>query len=249
MVIEDFADPDLLRAVHREDCQDVGSRRWTYHRYFSQKTYSRTDQSTFGPALRALVTAMAAPAMRDALGRLSGIDGLRFDEDLEDGGLQATPRSGFLNLHVDPLAHPRKRNWRRRLNVILYLNEGWDPRWGGDLELWDSDVRHCVQRLEPRFNRAVVFAADAHTVHGFPTPLACPPATARSCLAVYYFVEQPAPLRPHFGGLYARPGDGIGHLTTAVDNLLLHAYGRLGQIAGIDDQLVNRLLWRLRLRR
>lgn len=249
VVIDGFADGEVLRRIQREEFSDVGSRRWTYHRYYSQKTYSRTDVASFGPALRDLLGALAAPHTRALLSRLTGIQDLLFDDALEDGGLQATAPSGYLNLHVDPLVHPRKHRWRRRVNLILYLNEDWDHACGGDLELWDRDVRHCQARVAPVFNRAVVFAAGPHTVHGFPEPLDAPAGRARCCLAVYYFVEEDAQPKPHFGRMFARPGDGIGHLGVAVDNLLLHAYGRLGQKLGIDDRLVDRLFWALRLRR
>ena len=37
------------------------------------------------------------------------------------------------------LAHDRL-DLDRRLNVIVYLNEGWDPDWGGALELWSRDM-------------------------------------------------------------------------------------------------------------
>lgn len=242
VVIDGFADGDELRAIGREEFGDVGTARWTYHRYYSQKTYSRTDVNGFGPAARRLLAALAGERFRRVLDSITGIEGLLFDDELEDGGLQATAHSGYLNLHIDPLVHPRRRRWRRQLNLLVYANEEWAPGYGGELELWDETVSRCGARIAPRFNRAVLFAAGAHTPHGFPDVLACPPGAARTCVAVYYFTEEREPLPPHFGRLYARPGDGLGRIGVALDNALLHVYGRLGQTIGLDDRMVNRLL-------
>lgn len=241
LVLDDFADAATLARISAEDFADVGSPAWTYHRYYSQATYSRTDMRTFSAATLGLLQQLASPEFCTWLSAISGVDDLRFDDQLEDGGLQATARDGYLFLHVDPLVHPRRRRWVRRINLILYTNPDYEDAWGGDLELWDADVAHCVARVAPRFNRCVLFASSASTPHGFPDRLHCPPSASRQCLALYYFVEVATPPRPHFGRLYARPGDGVGRLGVGLDNLLLHAYGRLGQTLGIDDRLINRL--------
>ena len=47
------------------------------------------------------------------------------------------PRDGFLKAHADFNLHSRLALFRR-VNVFLYLNERWDPRWGGELALFDA---------------------------------------------------------------------------------------------------------------
>lgn len=243
IVLDDFTDPDLLRAIAREDFADVGSERWTYHRYSSQKTYSRTDLASFGPAARQLLDRLASDEFRRTVSALTGIDGLRFDDELEDGGLQSTPSTGYLCLHVDPLVHPRRRTWRRRVNLLVYLNEDWRPTYGGDLQLWSADMRACEATVAPAFNRAVLFAANEHTPHGFPDPIHCPAGVSRDCLAIYYFSEEVREPPPHFGRMFARPQDSYTtRCGIAFDNFALHVYGRLGQTLGIDDRFVNRLM-------
>lgn len=246
LVLDDFCDAATLARIAAEDFVDVGSPAWTYHRYYSQATYSRTQLQQFAPVTRALLRDLASPAFLAWLTRVTGIDGLRFDDQLEDGGLQATARDGYLYLHVDPLVHPKRRRWVRRVNLILYANPRYQERWGGALELWDAAVERCEARVEPRFNRCVLFASSAATPHGFPDRLVCPAGESRQCLALYYFVESEHEPPPHFGRLYARPGDRLGRVLVGLDNLLLHAYGRLGQALGIDDRLVNRLTGWLR---
>lgn len=248
VVIDDFADAALLQEITRLDFGDVGADRWTWHRYYSQDTWSRTDLASFAAPTRALFAALAAEPFRRDLAALSGIDGLLFDDALEDGGLQATAAGGHLFLHVDPLVHPRRRRWRRRLNLLVYLDD-WDPAWGGALELWNAGVSRCVARVTPARNRAVLFASGPDTPHGFPDPLRCPAGVSRNCLAVYYFVEEAAAPPTHFGRFFARPGERRARVAVAAENLALHAYGRLGQTLGIDDALVNRVLQPFRRRR
>ena len=61
---------------------------------------------------------------------------------LEGGGLHQSPAGGFLNIHADFTVHPHHRNWQRRANLLLYLNDDWKPEYGGDLELWTKDMKH-----------------------------------------------------------------------------------------------------------
>ena len=46
-------------------------------------------------------------------------------------------RGGKLNIHKDYSIHPRvDPPKQRKLNLIVYLTEDWNPEWGGALELW-----------------------------------------------------------------------------------------------------------------
>lgn len=241
VVLDDFLDADLCRAIVEEDYGDVGSERWTYYRHYSQKTYARTDAAGFGPAARAILGLLWAPEFLAFLERLSGIQGLLADPDLEDGGLAATPSGGYLNVHSDLGVHPVHRRWLRRLNLILYLNEDWPASHGGDLELWDPRMRSCVRRIPPLFNRCVIFAVGRQNLHGFPDPIRSPAGMSRKCLALYYFTaEVNAPAFDHVRH-YARPGDGIRRLWVAADNLLLRSHESILKPLGVDDAAVNRL--------
>lgn len=241
IVLDDFFDPAACRAIVAEDYGDVGSQRWTYYRHYSQKTYGRTDASEFGPSATRALASLTSDDFLAFLSRLTGIAGLLADPDLEDGGLAATPRLGYLNIHSDLGVHPVRRQWLRRLNLILYLNEEWPPSFGGDLELWDGEMRACRKRISPLFNRCVIFSVGAQDLHGFPEPLACPAGTSRKCLALYYFTAAATP--PPFRHVrhYARPGEGLRHLWVAADNLLLRGHESLLKPLGIGDSAINRL--------
>ena len=92
-------------------------------------------------------------------------------------------------MHADFTTHHVHQHWRRRVNLLLYLNRDWKPEWGGDLELWTTDMDRCEAEVPPRGNRMLLFTTDEDAYHGHPDPLACPPGIARQSLALYYFTE------------------------------------------------------------
>ena len=242
VVIDNFLEPERCRRIVEEEFGDVGSPRWTYHRHYSQKTYSRSDFASFRPTTRCVFEQLGSSRVIDFVTRLTGIRGLFLHPELEDGGLAACRTGGFANIHTDMMVHPTHRNWLRRVNLIWYLNEDWQPEYQGDLELWDESVRRCVQRIAPLFNRAVIFEVGDITMHGYPEILRCPPDRPRKSVAFYYFTEETEPVKVRYFVYHARPGDGLKHLWVAIDNMLIHTYERVRQPLGIDDRFVNRVM-------
>ena len=50
----------------------------------------------------------------------------------------------------------------------------WDIELEDVLELWDKQMKKCVKKIAPLFNRAVIFSTDDTSYHGHPDPLNCP---------------------------------------------------------------------------
>ena len=78
------------------------------------------------------------------LEKITGIDSLIPDCDLGSGGVHRSTRGGFLNIHADFTVHPYKKNWHRRLNVLVYLNERWEDSWGVNWN-YGKNMNCCVQ--------------------------------------------------------------------------------------------------------
>lgn len=190
-VIEDFLDPHLLKTVLAEfDGMDRGA--WHYTERETERKYSTEDFRHFGPITRNVFGQLNAAPFLWFLQELTGIQGLIPDPHLRGGGLHEIKRGGALGVHADFNFYPRL-NLYRRLNLLVYLNEGWTESWGGHLELWDRDGQRCVQRITPIFNRAVIFDTSNRSYHGHPRPLQCPEERSRKSLALYYYtVEAPA---------------------------------------------------------
>ena len=82
--------------------------------------------------------------------------------------------------------------------MFLYLNEDWDESWGGNLELWDSQLSGKVASYPPTGNTLLVFETGSAHYHGHPHPLTCPEGRSRRSIAAYYYtaLPSPAPLLP-----------------------------------------------------
>jgi Rps23 Pro-64 3,4-dihydroxylase Tpa1-like proline 4-hydroxylase len=115
-------------------------------------------------------------------------------------------------MHADFNRHP-KLNLDRRLNLLVYLNEGWAEQNQGWLELWDRTMRNRVTRVLPVFNRTVVFSTTSFSFHGQPEPILGPPDLVRRSIALYYYTNgRPAEeiSEPDHSTLWqARPDDGF----------------------------------------
>lgn len=156
-----------------------------YHDYGRTEKLATSDEAVMPRPLREVIWALnAGPTVR-FLETLTGIQGLVPDPHLGGGGLHRIERGGFLDVHAD---FNREAHLRldRRLNLLLYLNPGWEEAWGGHLELWDRS-QGPVRSILPVANRCVVFATTDRALHGHPQPLACPPGVARRSVALYYY--------------------------------------------------------------
>ena len=99
--------------------------------------------------------------------------------ELKDGG--------FLNIHCDFNKDP-KMKLDRRINVLIYLNHDWQSQYGGALELWDKDMKNCVQKIQPIFNRMVIFNTTNFSFHGNPDKIKLSDKSkSRKSIALYYY--------------------------------------------------------------
>ena len=140
---------------------------------------------------------------------LTSIQGLIPDPYFTGGGYHETTRGGKLGIHADFRINDQL-HLQRRLNVIIYLNEGWNEAWGGALELWDRKMQAKQLEVAPLFNRCVIFNTDADSYHGHPEPLQSPQSVMRRSIALYYYTASKAIYRetPNQSTMYqARPGD------------------------------------------
>lgn len=245
IMLEDFLDPAVAQRA-ADEFPPVDPERWINYTHVNERKYGNTEPDTWGPTLQALAAELTSPGFVAFLEQLTGIEGLLVDEDFEGGGLHQSLAGGFLNVHADFTVHPHHRHWRRRVNLLVYLNREWDPEWGGDLELWTTDMQRCVERIAPIGNRAVIFNTDADSFHGHPEPLRCPPEVARQSMALYYFTAEDAPM-VRSTEYRARPGEGPRRsVMIYLDKQVLRTYDRVKRRLNLSDDFASRVLGRLR---
>jgi hypothetical protein len=127
------------------------------------------------------------------LSAVTGLTPLYPDIGLHGGGWHMSGKGGSLAVHLDYSIHP-KLNLQRKLNLIIYLEEDYDPAWGGSLQLWshDDETKKPLEKIKevaPRFNRAVLFDTTQHSWHGFPDPINPLMGKMRKSFAVYYMTD------------------------------------------------------------
>ena len=144
------------------------------------------DETQFPPFIRHVLQACNSSTFITFLEQLTGIDGLVADPHFRGAGMAYIARGGKLGIHADFNVNKRLK-LDRRLNVLLYLNKDWKDEFGGHIELWSRDMKNCVQKILPVFNRCVIFSTTDDAFHGHPDPLSCPEDRMRKSLSLYFY--------------------------------------------------------------
>lgn len=241
--LTDFFDPDVA-ARAADEFPDATSGHWIQYSHYNENKLGMTQRMLFPPFIGSIVDELNAGPFVTWLSGLTGIAGLLADPGLEGGGMHQCGAGGFLNVHADFTMHHHQKNWRRRVNLIVYLNRTWEPQWGGAIELWDEHMTRCVVRVPPLFNHAVIFNTDERSYHGFPDPITCPGTVKRKSLALYYYTaETDTRAVPRSTNYQARPGDGIGERALIwADKQLVNLYSKVKSRFGLSDDFASRAL-------
>lgn len=248
IVIDDFLD-QAVAATAIAEFPPLDPDQWNNYLHTNERKFSNTDPATWGPTLQRILAELNSPRFVRFVEQLIGIEDLIADPTLEGGGLHQSTRGGYLNVHADFTVHPHERNWQRRANLLLYLNDDWKSDYGGDLELWSADMQRCEAKVAPIANRALIFTTDATSFHGHPEPMQCPEGVSRRSLALYYFSVENNPV-VRSTNYRARPGDGARSIAIYADTQVLRLYDWTKRRLGVSDQFGSRILsWGDRLRR
>lgn len=183
IALDDFLPTDLLRGLVDEFPSSEGL---DYFDREQERLKFQYHPQDCGPKVRNLLAELNSQAFLTFLSAMTGIKGLISDPYYLGGGLHETKRGGHLGVHADFNIH-NKMKLQRRLNLLIYLNDDWDESFGGQLELWDREMKACQKRVAPILGRAVVFSTDLDSFHGHPDPLVCPPERSRRSIATYYY--------------------------------------------------------------
>jgi len=247
ILLENFLDPDIAQAMAKEFPEPSGDA-WTQYKHVNENKLGLPKRDLFPPAIRAVTDELNSPEFVAWVSELSGIPGLIADPILEGGGLHQSGPGGYLNVHTDFSQHHVHTNWRRRINLILYLNPVWDANWGGSIELWERSAEgkmsRCAAKYLPLLNHALIFTTDERSLHGFPDPLTCPEGQSRKSLALYYYTEERhAGFAGHSTDYFARPQDGLGKSAMIwLDKKALDLYSRAKARFGFSDELASKIL-------
>ena len=240
VVVDNFLPQNVFQQA-MADFDVVSKEQWTGYLHVNERKFANSNPSTWGPTLQQIANELNSPEFVSLLEELTGIPNLLIDPTFEGGGLHQSLRGGFLNMHADFTVHPHQRQWKRRLNLLLYCNETWLPEYGGGLELWDATMSHAEKVVQPLGNRVLIFATDATSFHGHPDPLQCPDGVARRSMALYYFTYEDKP-NVRSTEYRARPNDGSKGILIYLDKMTLRIFDKAKRRLGISNSFANRVL-------
>lgn len=194
IVIDDFLAPPVLDTVlanlpsaeqpmqrHTRSAKLADGRPAQLHK----RSYSDVEVSA---PIRDLLWQLNSSPFLCWLEYVTGIEGLLPDPMFNGAGVHITDRGGLLRVHADFNKHP-KYLLDRRINLLLYLNRGWQESYGGALELWDATMTRCEKKVLPIAGRCVIFNTTSTSFHGHPHPLECPDHMSRKSIALYYYTN------------------------------------------------------------
>ena len=215
---------------------------WIHYIHVNEKKHGLNKMELLPPFIQELIHELNSDEFVAYISELTGIPNLKADDMLEGGGLHQSQRNGFLNIHADFTVHPHKRNWSRRVNILIYLNKDWKPEYNGDLELWDRKMKGVQAKIAPIFNRCVIFNTDKDSYHGVPDTILCPEDDTRKSIALYYFTEET--VRPTLisTNYKARPNDGFKSVLIYLDKKMVATYTYVKRTFGINDAFISKVL-------
>ncbi len=187
-VIDGFLSEDFLdEVVH--DFDAIPDSHW---QVFEKEGYAYKlecrEMEHLGSRGRQIFYELNSPPFLRYLEKLTGITGLVPDPYLMGAGFHKIPRGGKLAVHADFNWYEHFKLYRR-VNLLCYLNKEWQDDYNGHLELWDKTLEHCVKRVAPVFNRAVIFNTTDSSFHGYPGEIQCPEGMHRKAVTLYYYTN------------------------------------------------------------
>jgi hypothetical protein len=243
ILLKDFLEPEVALAMAGEFPRP-DSAAWTQYKHPNENKLGMPRRELFPPTIAAVTEELNSPEFTAWVSELTGIPNLISDPMLEGGGLHQSGPGGYLNVHTDFSMHHFHTSWHRRVNLILYLNPGWQQEWGGSLELWERGMKRCAAKYPPLVNHALIFTTDERSLHGFPDPLTCPAGQSRKSLALYYYTVEPGKkATAHSTDYFARPQDGWRKSGMIwLDKKAVDLYSRAKVRFGFSDEFASKVL-------
>lgn len=219
IVIDNFFDQAILRFAE-DELRNMPKENWLDSRHsgginneedsiFQSKKMALNNPDQIKGLSKIVFDFFESKEMLEFVEDITGIHDILNDEYLLGAGIHKIEMGGHLAIHADFNIHPDTKK-HRRINVLLYLNSDWKKEYNGELELWSKDMSTCVRKIEPVFNRLVLFRITDDAFHGHPEPWNAPESYPRLSYAFYYYTNdrpdnEKAPF--HWAAWQKRNGD------------------------------------------
>jgi len=187
ILIDNFLNNDTYNLISK-DYPDKPYKTWWKYENPLEVKYANDNISEYPENTQNLFYALSHHKIITKFQNIFNIPNLEYDPYCHGGGLHMMPKHGRLNIHLDYEIHPIT-NKKRRLNIVLYMNDEWNESWNGDTQLWDKTMSKCMVKSFPKGNRALIFVTNDNSWHGIPDKIICPKNVFRKTIAFYYVSE------------------------------------------------------------
>ena len=219
-VIDDFLTPEGLRALKvGEMISSASTTEKSSDLFFAAEKIENPDLSSISEVLGTLRDELTSDRFASLISKITGMKGLFVDPAFTGGGLHQGGAGSFLEMHADFSRHPSNKQWVRELNLLLYLNRGWQPEYGGCLDLRNS-VTGEEASIEPLENRFVIMLTKGHTIHGY-KKINFPPNTFRTSIAGYAYTLDDGTNQTPYRSTTWHPEDNSRKFAAAILNKLV----------------------------
>lgn len=185
IVIDDFLPPELLEQALANFPTSSSGEDTQFDRA-QERLKTQFSPEDLTPRLRTMFYAFNSRPFIRVLENITGIKGLIPDPYFMGAGFHEILTGGHLSVHAD-FNHHKPMDLERRINVLIYLNRDWTGDFGGQLELWSKDMKSAVHKVDPIFNRCVIFNTNSDSYHGNPAVVSHPQGLSRKSIALYYY--------------------------------------------------------------
>jgi hypothetical protein len=182
-VVDDFLPTEAARSL-AEEISRFHDFRKSRDYIFAKNKFEHPNLETIGPYCAALKTLFQSEGFAKSVSSIYAKE-VFLDPDFVGGGLHRGGTGSYLDMHADFGIHPARGHWTRELNILFYLNEGWEPKWGGSLDLRHADTGER-KSIAPIFNRLVIMLTKSFTYHGY-KPISFPEGRFRTSIAAYMY--------------------------------------------------------------
>lgn len=159
----------------------------------------------FHPSFSKLRAVIQSPEFYNYMSKLTGLKNLITTNDAMGSGVHQGKNGSYVDVHVDINMNVEAGLWRR-INLLIYLNKNWQPEYGGDLEVWDKEMKNCHKEISPVFNRAVIFYTDDNSPHGY-SKINIPEGETRKSFYTYFYTEIEEGVKYRDSRFVSRPDD------------------------------------------
>lgn len=169
---------------------------WDMYNNPFEKKYTLRNKDKLPPNVSKLFEHLNTPSFIDKLSDIMG-EKIYCDKSKNWYGVHVYDKDGFLDIHLDAGIH-YQTGQKKHCTLLIYLSKDWSSKNNGDLELWSGDnvtvdnpkISECVVKIEPSFNKLVLFTCTDNSWHGASDNVKCFGDEKRIVVTVSYVSDK-----------------------------------------------------------